>query len=1643
MLRKIRLNLLFLLYMMVLTSASVLLLGNRSFAQTFDYGNDWVDVSKPWVKIRVWEDGVYRVTAQELAAAGLDTNSANPGNLHLFYRGEEQAIYVESNAGRVAFMDFYGLRNDGRVDSTMYREPYSGVHGNDLQPNKRLSLFSDTSSYFLTWDNNPGIRVSSFFDNSYASYTPETAVRVESYYEYHPDQHPEYNRGGGAQYDIFHNLNSNYITGQGYCGRPFGYGYQRVVYIPTPLAANNGIPHQVHCRVHGLSSWQHILEVKVQNNSVYWDTTSGVYIKSRKFNYSNNLTNNTQLRFLGHGTQQNNTDNNYLVWASIFYDRLPDLNGGNEIHIEDYFETANTYVRLEDADITSEGWVWDLNNQTRIRAQADLDTLKAIIPGASAPRRLAVVTDNGLKTALCEQVTFQNLSGTANNATFIIITHSSLATSAAAYKNYRDTCTVNPQTARVVYVQDIYNEFGYGTVTPLAIKRFCKWAIDNWGTQPEYFFLWGKGHYETRNSPFCLVPAFGYPASDYDFVSDFNINAVNTVPEAAIGRVNVNTDNEGYIYLDKINEYEHMPWAPWMKEAVFLGGGEDTLEQLPILQYLQRYRAEFESAPNGGQGFYWQKYNTGLRTNAPNGLDPADEIDHGVSIINFFGHSTRNIYDVDIQEPYLYENYGRYPVILAFGCYGGEFTKESKSFGERFVLERNRGSIGYLANSTAGYLNPLGQFGDVFYPIAYGTHFGQPIGKIMIEAQREYASRWVDQLHINHAKQLNYQGDPAMALFNATRPDLSIVEDDVWFEPSNFSASDSSFTLKFIVRSLAITPQDSFRISVRQLTPQGQWIDNGTILHPPILLNDTVSFLIQNTLGSALAGMNIFDIYVDSTDAILELTESNNRLSYQQVIPGNVPGILHPYDFAVIDSNKVKLAASALVMSNQQNVNYLYEIDTDPNFNSPNLRRSQSVNGTAVYSEWEVPFTLRDSTVYYWRVRLRDILPAVWASASFKYIQGKRGWGQSEPPQFFTDGTNHITMDQIQREWEFDPRKSNLHAWVEPAGNAYYRLGDGVFRSNDVNGVLWGVMFVSIDPKTLIPGALGTVQGDWRFLAMPQAEGDLANAINSAPDGNWFLLVSQQNAQPQLWSNSTITALHRIGVDTARFGDLQDYDPFVILGRKGYPGQANEIYLPNVVDSVSGVSVLDLRQTLTSSFYNANITSTLIGPSVDWNELIWDWSTLDAFPYEKAEVEVRAVRSDNSDSLIYSGLAKGNYTLNGVDHTNFPYMRLYANVADSIQLTAPQLDNWYVLNEPAPDAAIDPITNFSFDRDTVLEGQTISLNLSARNVSYTDMDSLLVAFSIIRPNLPTIQLPPQRYAELPARGQIDIPYSFGTGGYDLDGDMTLRIELNPNNDQPEMFFWNNIYNYPFHVLPDKINPILDVTFDGKHLMDGDIVSPDPDILIEINDENPYLAVSDTAFEVYFGIRTLTGSGMSRVFIDGNPQMEKQPAQLPENKARLTYRPGRLTDGEYTLRVQGYDQNGNAAGDLEYEINFEVVNQNAITEVLNYPNPFSTKTQFVYTLTGDQLPERFEIHIFTITGKLVKVIDLVELGEVNFGRNVTDFAWDGTDEFGDMLANGVYVYKVITSLNGAQMENRDEGLSEFFNKNGYGKMYIMR
>ena len=258
-----------------------------------------------------------------------------------------------------------------------------------------------------------------------------------------------------------------------------------------------------------------------------------------------------------------------------------------------------------------------------------------------------------------------------------------------------------------------------------------------------------------------------------------------------------------------------------------------------------------------------------------------------------------------------------------------------------------------------------------------------------------------------------------------------------------------------------------------------------------------------------------------------------------------------------------------------------------------------------------------------------------------------------------------------------------------------------------------------------------------------------------------------------------------------------------------------------------------------------------------------------------------------------------------------------------------------------------------------------------------------------------------------------------------------------------MLFRSNTYDFEFTVFNDVTNPILDVTFDGVHILNGDIVSPQPEINISLKDENPFFAMDDTSdFFIYLTYPDKTIERVPFINSQGEEVLLFSKGELPKNKAQITWHPNFTKDGLYKLSVQARDRSKNMAGDNNYEIAFEVINKSTITNLLNYPNPFTTSTRFVFTLTGAQIPDVFKIQILSTSGKVIREIMKEELGTIHIGRNITDFAWDGTDEYGDPVANGVYLYRVITKIDGETIEHKSSGADEFFTKD-FGKMYIMR
>jgi len=121
----------------------------------------------------------------------------------------------------------------------------------------------------------------------------------------------------------------------------------------------------------------------------------------------------------------------------------------------------------------------------------------------------------------------------------------------------------------------------------------------------------------------------------------------------------------------------------------------------------------------------------------------------------------------------------------------------------------------------------------------------------------------------------------------------------------------------------------------------------------------------------------------------------------------------------------------------------------------------------------------------------------------------------------------------------------------------------------------------------------------------------------------------------------------------------------------------------------------------------------------------------------------------------------------------------------------------------------------------------------------------------------------------------------------------------------------------------------------------------------------------------------------------------------------------LASGNHSLVVEAEDMFGNSSGD---SVQFDVTAEFRLDFIGNYPNPMADKTYFAYRLT-EQTTSPVEIKIYTVSGRLIRTLHSDAAEEINYG----EIYWDGMDQDGDMIANGVYFYKFIAKRNDEKIE----------------------
>ncbi len=1636
------------------------------------YGNEWIHYDQPYYKINITTDGIYRISYESLAAAGIPISTTNAAQYQLFHLGKEVPLYLSVNNDSI---EFYAKKNRGELDAFLYKK------GKADMLNPEYSLFTDTAAYFLTIApiGTPSLRYQT----------------VQNDLTNLPTKEPWFwgaldaIQGGNFVTSDQSGINeSTFDTGEGYgAERTIGAPFQMTLQ-PTHRFVDQGVTtDSFHLRFAGIGTNAHTVQLYINNVLVntFPSTTNRTWDES--FTLPANTTQaDINLKIV------DNTGRISVAFAKLAYRRLFNFEDKNQFQFEMIGSGAEKYIEIENFQHGGIAPIlYDLTSGKRIVTQLEAGKVRVKLEAFTGERTFCLVNmDAGILINNIKKVAFTNFPEADKEATYLIITSRKLRGTwngkdqVLEYKAYRESAPGGGHRVAIVEIEELYDQFAYGIQRhPLSVRNFSHFVKSKW-LNARFVLLLGKGvdftstrYYDANTDAVFFVPTFGKPASDHLLLAKHG----SQVPVLPVGRIAATKPSEIELYLEKLRDYENpdatsVEDRSWRKEVVHLGGGKiQNIGEQPNI----------ENAMNGMRDILTtNQYGANVNTYYKQSTDAVQRIDsdkinklvqqQGVGMITFFGHGGYSVIDLSIGDPATFTNVGKYPVMFGLGCDVGNihaFTN-NKSYSENFVFQPRRAGIAFVGTSDLGYISSLGPFQKSVYEALGGNQYGKSLGEAIQDAIRKNDSN-PSVYRRTLLQQYTLHGDPALVLQPHPAPDYLVEKESVQFNPTPVTVREDSFDIDFRILNIGKNIGDSLEISIIRELPNGS--RKQSILKKiksPAYRSEvfTYRFPVADSSGS-VAGVNEFVIKIDANNKIAELpdreAESNNELTTERYIFDKGITPVSPLPYAVVNKMPLKLRAStATVFETQQR--YRMAIDTNKTFLNPLYTTVTTSTGGVL--EWQPPIALSDSVTYYWRVAVDSLIENEynWTTSSFTYIKGSLlGWRQGHFQQLQDNDFDDIVLPDSVRQLQFAPNNTDLNFsnFTYPLGGYHFsQLLNYSTINNKINlyfgGIGSGGIIIAVfdgasgDPWfNVYPGKFGSVIGEsWAWndgvntfpftTTTPGGRKQVMDLLqDSIPDGNYVLLYTIQHTgagndyKPEQWAADSLmigTNLFKVlkaeGATLIDSTATQGASPYVFLYRKGKNQVLFEGLASSTQDSVSGAYPIPGFK------LQGNMVSRRVGPARKWSRLQQRFTT--DTPSEQYEVNVIGIQSNGSEKLLLSNVTARDTTLEWIDSI-YTSLKLELNTTDSVRRSPAQLDYWQVLYEGIPEAALNPLAQYTALKDTLQEGEPLQLRVAISNLSDYNMDSLLVHYTLMS-ETNQVRLDSARLKPLLKEDTLIASINLPTRG--LRGNQQLLIEINPKKDQPELYDFNNVGVLNFYVQNEKRNPLVDVTFDGLRILNRDIVSTKPLISIALRDENPYLPLSDTtAFELSIGYPS---GDVKRIYFD---QLRFEPSKpnAKENKATIYFEPAFAEDGIYTLYVNGRDASGNIAANLAYQIEFEVVTASKFSNVFNYPNPFTTSTQFIYTLTGAEPPAQFKIQIMTASGRIVRELTELDLGSLKIGTHRTELAWNGTDQYGDRLANGVYLYRVIAKdQEGKDYEKYDNNTDRFFKKN-IGKLVILR
>lgn len=1462
--------------MKTILNLTILLLWHQSvYCQTFN--NEWIDYSKTYYKFTVGgfgtdQEGVpirrgpVRIYQQAFVDAGLQ--SIIGSEVQLWKDGREVPVFVSNNGLFLPtdFIEFWGEIATGFTDRELYPD-------SSFQLSDAWNLYSDSAAYFLTMHSGSNLRILNAANDLGRATMPADNNFLFDTARYF---HDEVNEGFGVflEQKLYQ---STFSQNEGWTSRPVTRTTSMPQYFPQLFADTSASGAACYFSVAGNGPGTREVRLTLNGDTLIKMTIEGFSAKKIAIPIQR-----TQLFLPTASFRIENLSDDYddeikVGTLQIFYPRLFNFGGHSRFEFRLNPSAEGRFIQIENFNFRNAGAILhDLNNLKRYFADTSVyGYLRFYLPPSEKGYQLALFKDSSSVIKSISTVkakSFINFSSPGNQGDYLIISNRRLMNGSdnavAKYGQYRSSDSGGGYNVTILDVEELIDQFAFGVqMHPIGIKNFLRFARKKFAISPQYVFLIGKGVSYSAYRPYGnseysksvnLVPVFGSPGSDNMLSSEGS----DAIPATPIGRLSAVFEDEIISYLEKVKEFESVQKSAfnsleekgWMKKVLQLVGVNDLSIGATIDSMTANYRKIISDTAFGGQVITFSKYADSA--NYPKAvLQFGDEMNKGCGILEYFGHSSSSNIDFNLDNPSNYNNQGKYPFMIVNGCKAGNiFDYDAgrltvrSSLSEKFVLEPDRGAIGYLSSSNFGIVEYLDIFTKNFYSAIASSQYGKGIGNITKQGIAEGLNFLgnEDFYGTMHAEQFTFHGDPAISIGGFALPDY--FADSTSFEllPSIVPLSTDSFFVKVKLHNIGRATSDSVHVIISRKFPEGNSIGVFDEKIKPLMSIDSIELKLP-VVKNRDRGRTEITVEIDPESKLTETTKSNNKASkiFDMQFPALMP--VYPYNYSVVNKDTITFTGSTLFAIDSMR-NYAFELDTTPFFNS-SLKQSRSISsagGTVSFQNVRLPL---NNTAYYWRLGLEEP-NSVWSIFSFNYRDtATGGFEQSDFFQFTGSTFQSVSADSVNRNFGFAPSVNNLFiqhsiyptSGLEDADFSIFLNGSMISASACVGS---SIIFNIFDPLTFKPvlntsrpynaGAECRPLAKYNFEYSTQSASTRKNAMdfldNFVQNGYYVIarkIYDRGNSDwaPTVWARDTSlygknnSLYHRLKDQGTQIDSFNYPRTFIFFFKKNDSASFNPVSIlsKGIYDRISYSKNMLVSDTV------GNIKSPVFGPATRWKDGFWKATKISQS--SGASFSVYAKRNDYSDSLIYSSDTLATRAdLSTLDARKFPFIYFKMDTKDPISCNPVQPEKWGADFVPAPEGVLAPESgynikdSFLFKHDVNVGIDTISGFITFKNITNQAFDSLKVKIGLFNSEGDEIAFSSTRTNRLDGSDSLEIFFRVDVSAIPA-GTYNLYLDVNPDNDQPELYHFNNfLYKY-IHIIRESVLPVRLIGFSANKIQE--------------------------------------------------------------------------------------------------------------------------------------------------------------------------------------------------------------------------------